>query len=59
MTLARIKRLVQLQRVVEGKPTDRTPAEILAAEKLAASQYPVKVKVQGPAETPPAPPESQ
>ena len=42
MDKAQIERLTQLTRLVQGKETKRTPAEILAAEKAAAEKYRAK-----------------
>ncbi len=47
---AQIERITQLTRLVEGKPTKRTPEEILAAEKSAGAKggpRPVPIKSTG------------
>ena len=53
-TKAQIERLTQLALAAQGKPTKRPVNEILASEKLAASQYIARGTPLAPAEvTPP------
>ncbi len=39
MDKAQLERLTELSRLAAGQATKRTPAEILASEKLAAGKY--------------------
>jgi hypothetical protein len=44
---ADIYRVVQLQRAVQGKPTDRKAEDILAGERLVAKKYVGRVPITG------------
>ena len=47
MNKADIYRVVQLQRAIQGKPTDRPPEDILSSERLVAKKYVGRVPVTG------------